>query len=97
VVGATRRYCYEGDIDFGDEGKSARLPEDRMMLARVRRAMDALPEPQRAVLSLVAIEGLSYKDAAEVLEIPVGTVMSRLSRAREALLPQIGISAGGRQ
>ena len=85
------------DAGLSDGGKAASLPEDRLMLARVRRAMEDLPEPQRAVLSLVAIEGLSYKEAAEVLEIPVGTVMSRLSRAREALLPKIGVSAGGRQ
>lgn len=85
------------DIEIGDEGKGARLPEDRMMLARARTAMAGLPEPQRAVLSLVAIEGLSYKEAAEVLEVPVGTVMSRLARAREAILPQMSPSRGGRQ
>jgi len=82
---------------LSDEGKAAALPGDRLMLARVRSAMAALPEAQRAVLSLVAIEGLSYKEAADVLDIPVGTVMSRLSRAREALLPQIGESGGRRQ
>ena len=85
------------DIDIGDEGKAARLPEDRMMLAQAAAAMAALPEAQRATLSLVAIEGLSYKEAALVLDVPVGTVMSRLSRAREALLPQMGMSRGGRQ
>lgn len=85
------------DFEIDDEGKGARLAEDRMMLARTREAMAALPEPQRAVLSLVAIEGLSYKEAASVLEVPVGTVMSRLARAREALLPQLGMSRGGRQ
>lgn len=85
------------DAALSDDGKAAALPGDRLMLARVRQAMTALPEPQRAVLSLIAIEGLSYKEAAEVLEIPVGTVMSRLSRARDALLPQIGESAGRRQ
>jgi RNA polymerase sigma-70 factor, ECF subfamily len=85
------------DHDIGDEGKGARLAEDRMMLASTAAAMATLPEPQRVVLSLVAVEGLSYKEAADVLEVPVGTVMSRLSRAREALLPQLGMSRGGRQ
>lgn len=85
------------DAYLSDDGRAANLPEDRLMLAQVRRAMAELPEGQREVLSLVAIEGLSYKEAAETLEIPVGTVMSRLSRAREALLPKLGLSQGGRQ
>jgi RNA polymerase sigma-70 factor, ECF subfamily len=82
---------------LSDEGKAAQLPEDRMMLAQVRGAMKSLPEGQRDVLALIAIEGLSYKEAAEVLELPVGTVMSRLSRARDALLPKLGLSEGRRQ
>ena len=85
------------DAHLSDEGKAASLPEDRMMLAQTRAAMADLPEPQRAVLALVAIEGLSYREAAETLDIPVGTVMSRLSRAREALLPKLGLSHGPRQ
>lgn len=85
------------DIEIGDEGRASRLPEDRMMLSRAAAAMADLPEAQRVVLSLVAVEGLSYKEAAEVLEVPVGTVMSRLSRAREALLPKMGMTRGGRQ
>lgn len=85
------------DTCLSDEGKAANLPEDRMMLAQTRAAMADLPEPQRAVLALVAIEGLSYREAAETLDIPVGTVMSRLSRAREALLPKLGLSHGPRQ
>ena len=85
------------DAFLSDEGKAARLPEDRMMLAQVRGAMATLPEAQREVLALVAIEGLSYKETAEVLALPVGTVMSRLSRAREALLPKLGLSEGRRQ
>lgn len=56
-----------------------------------------LPEGQREVLALVAIEGLSYKETAEVLHLPIGTVMRRLSRAREALLPRLGPSEGRRQ
>ncbi|PLL12003.1 RNA polymerase subunit sigma-70 [Tabrizicola sp. TH137] len=84
-------------VALSDEGKAAALPEDRMMLARTRAAMEELPEAQRSVLALVAIEGLSYREAAEVLDVPVGTVMSRLSRAREALLPRLGLSQGPRQ
>lgn len=85
------------DAHLSDEGKAASLPEDRMMLDRTRAAMAGLPEGQREVLALVAIEGLSYREAAETLNVPVGTVMSRLSRAREALLPRLGLTQGGRQ
>ena len=48
-------------------------------------ALRRLPDDQREVLLLIALEGLSYEDAARALAIPVGTVMSRLSRARERL------------
>lgn len=56
-----------------------------LTLREVERAMASLPEEQRTVLSLVAVEGLSYREAAEVLDTPIGTVMSRLARARAAL------------
>lgn len=85
------------DANLSDEGKAASLPESRMMLAQACAAMAELPETQRAVLSLVAIEGLSYRETADVLEIPIGTVMSRLSRARETLLPRLGFAKGPRQ
>lgn len=49
------------------------------------RAFSALPEEQRSVMLLIAVEDLSYREAARVLGVPVGTVMSRLSRARERL------------
>ncbi len=51
-------------------------------LTRYARALYRLPVEQREVLLLVALEELSYRDAAEVLGVPVGTVMSRLARAR---------------
>jgi RNA polymerase sigma-70 factor (ECF subfamily) len=70
---------------LSDGGKAARGVEDSMTLARVRQKMGELPEDQRAVLALVAIEGLSYREAAEALDVPVGTVMSRLARARAKL------------
>lgn len=48
-------------------------------------ALERLPVEQRSLLILVSVEGLSYRDVAEMLEVPIGTVMSRLSRARQAL------------
>ena len=64
----------------------ARAVEARIELASVRAAIDALPPEQRAVLMLVTVEGQSYRDTAEILKIPIGTVMSRLARARLALV-----------
>jgi RNA polymerase sigma-70 factor (ECF subfamily) len=51
----------------------------------VFQALDRLPEEQRSVLVLIAVEDMSYAEAAQVLDIPIGTVMSRLSRGRERL------------
>lgn len=58
---------------------------DKLRLREVNRAMEQLPEQQRAIISLVALEGMSYKDVAATLDIPLGTVMSRLARARASL------------
>lgn len=52
----------------------------------VRAAMARLPEDQRAAVSLVLIEGLPYAEAAEVLDVPVGTLTSRLARGRAAMM-----------
>ena len=51
--------------------------------------MQQLTEEHRSVLMLVAVEGLSYREAAEVLEVPIGTVTSRLVRARGALMKRL--------
>jgi RNA polymerase sigma-70 factor (ECF subfamily) len=51
----------------------------------VEKAMSLLSEDHRMVIGLVLVDGLPYKEAAEVLDIPVGTLTSRLARAREAL------------
>lgn len=59
--------------------------EEHARLVQIARQFAALPEHHRAVLHLTAIEGLSYQQAAETLGVPVGTVMSRLARARAAL------------
>ncbi len=60
--------------------------EDHLTLAAVRRAIHELPEDQRLALVLVTIEALSYREAAERLAVPLGTLMSRLGRARRRLV-----------
>lgn len=62
---------------------------ERALLNEVSAAMTSLSEDQRSVLLLVGVEGHSYAQASEMLEIPVGTVMSRLARARQNLSQQI--------
>jgi len=64
--------------------------ERRSDLRAVRAALAQLPEDQRAVLMLVTVDGLSYQEAALALDIPMGTVMSRLSRARIKLADALG-------
>jgi RNA polymerase sigma-70 factor (ECF subfamily) len=64
----------------------------RLALAEMARAIDRLPDEQREALLLVVLEGFSYADAAEVLSIPQGTLMSRLGRARAALKIMTGTS-----
>jgi RNA polymerase sigma-70 factor (ECF subfamily) len=66
-------------------GDSRDVLDARLTLRDTLQATLDLPEEQRATLLLVVVEGFSYRDAAEVLGVPVGTVMSRLSRARAAL------------
>ena len=68
------------------------LIHNQITLAQVDRAMTALPDDQRAVLSLVALQGMAYREVADVLRIPLGTVMSRLARARAALAARLNLS-----
>lgn len=64
--------------------------------ARVRAAIASLPVGQRQVVTLVDLGEFSYGDAAEILQVPVGTVMSRLSRARAALRDSLAADAPGK-
>jgi RNA polymerase sigma-70 factor (ECF subfamily) len=59
-------------------------------LMSVHSAMARLPDDQREAVSLVLIEGLPYREAAEVLDVPIGTLTSRLARGREALQAMLG-------
>jgi RNA polymerase sigma-70 factor, ECF subfamily len=75
----------EAGAEVGDASNEAQVR--RMSLLR---AMTALPDEQRLAVALVLVEGLSYKEAAEVLEVPVGTLTSRLARGRTALQASLG-------
>ena len=61
-----------------------------LLLQELGEALERLPVGQRHVLCLIGVDGLSYQDAAERLNIPIGTVMSRLHRGRSALRREIG-------
>jgi RNA polymerase sigma factor (sigma-70 family) len=67
-------------------GEQQKQHESQELLTKVNSAMHTLPHEQRSILSLVALQGMAYKDVAAILDIPIGTVMSRLSRARNSLL-----------
>jgi RNA polymerase sigma-70 factor, ECF subfamily len=88
-----------GDIaeDRLGSDEPVRRVEARLALDEVRRAVDHLPSDQRIALLLVTVEGLSYKEAAEVVQVPVGTIMSRLARARIALQLQLEAGRGARR
>lgn len=67
----------------GEDGRN--VTETRLALIDISKAISTLPEEQQVLIALVCVDGLSYKEAAETLEIPIGTIMSRLARARQAL------------
>jgi len=61
-------------------------------LLSVQEALARLPQEQRIAVALVLIEGLSYKEAAHIMQVPIGTLTSRLARGREALQKMLGDS-----
>jgi RNA polymerase sigma-70 factor (ECF subfamily) len=69
--------------------------EQSAELATVMAAMSALPDEQREVVALIMIEGLGYREAAELLGLPIGTVSSRLVRGRNALMASLGRGTEG--
>ncbi len=95
------REVRKSDGDIGEDrlgsDEPVRRVEARLTLAEVRRAVDRLSPDQRAALLLVTVDGLSYKEAAEVVDVPVGTIMSRLARARIALQLQLEAAGGMRR
>lgn len=84
-------------IEAADSVSGANLEDQliaRSSLARVRTFLEELPEEQKAVVMLVCVHGLSYQEAADVLDIPTGTVMSRLARGRIRLAQRMGLLDG---
>jgi len=89
-VNSARRRAHRPDriaLDPDHAAAHATPPEQvsNHGLRDLGRALDQLPEDQRQVLLLVGLEGLAYAEASHVLDIPVGTVMSRLNRGRQRL------------
>ena len=83
------RRGWHGSMEDVGESAMTHAPatqESRLSHRDLVRALGELPEEQRSVLLLVSVEDMSYAEAAQVLDIPIGTVMSRLSRARDKLL-----------
>jgi RNA polymerase sigma-70 factor, ECF subfamily len=76
-----------GDAVLEDD--RSETAEHLLDLAQARRALLSLPEEQRSVLCLVVLEGMTYQEAAATLDVPIGTVMSRLSRARAAMVSRL--------
>lgn len=83
------------DIDDAPDASTVdgtKVTEDALMLGAAQRAIETLPENQRDVIMLICVEEMSYKEAAVVLDTPVGTIMSRLARARLAISEKLGIN-----
>ncbi len=76
----------EGQEDTGTAPSAEAVASDENEVAAVSAALDNLPEEQRLALTLVAVDGKTYAEAAEILEVPVGTIMSRIARARRSLM-----------
>ena len=94
-----RRYTYLSDevleaMPMGGDGPLASL-EGRRKLEALNAALFRLPVDWREVVICVAMEGLSYEETASVLDVPVGTVRSRLSRARDRLKDEMGKKEAG--
>jgi RNA polymerase sigma-70 factor (ECF subfamily) len=79
-----------GVDDMSHSPSAEQLAVGERDMEAVAAALEQLPVDQRLSLTLVAIEGKTYAEAAEILEVPVGTIMSRIARARKQLMAIIG-------
>ena len=97
VRGRGRRERHEAPEDAAkDVGEDPReAMHASMELQRAMSAMERLPDEQREVVALILIEGFGYREVSEMLDLPIGTVSSRLVRGRIALLEMLGGNADG--
>ena len=87
----SRARRYHESLETEPAAEAVRAPEpDWIELRDIANALSRLPHEQRAVVLLVGLEQFTYDEAAQVLGVPIGTVMSRLSRARERLRTLLG-------
>jgi len=87
----SRARRYHESLETEPAAEAVRAPEpDWLELRDIASALSRLPHEQRAVVLLVGLEQFTYDEAARVLEVPIGTVMSRLSRARERMRVLLG-------
>jgi len=82
---AKRDTICSDDVVIADNVTPEHRTEEQQLVQKVRGAVRSLPLAQRQVVTLVDLEGFTYTAVAEILEVPVGTVMSRLCRGRKAL------------
>lgn len=91
-IDETRARGRRGQV-FGDEAEGVNIADpaqgDHAVAMAVEQAMAALPDEQRMAVALVLIEGLSYAEAADVIDAPIGTLTSRLVRGRMALAARL--------
>jgi RNA polymerase sigma-70 factor (ECF subfamily) len=83
----------EEAFEVGEDPRDA--IETSLELKRAMAAMDQLPDEQREIVALILIEGFGYREVSEMLDLPIGTVSSRLVRGRTALLAMLGGIADG--
>jgi RNA polymerase sigma-70 factor (ECF subfamily) len=83
----------EAARDVGEDPRDAM--DASMELQRAMAAMERLPEEQRELVALILVEGFGYREVSEMLDLPIGTVSSRLVRGRTALLEMLGGKADG--
>lgn len=98
VDGWRRRRVHDVAMTAMGQGRDSGIApsqEQTVMLRQALQSFDALPAEQRAVMHLVVVEGASYAEAAEILGVAIGTIMSRLSRARQTLREPVGSQPTG--
>jgi RNA polymerase sigma-70 factor, ECF subfamily len=82
---AKHQYAKNLDELQDGEGATRAEQEDNFSTYAITEALDKLPQQHREVLVLISLEEVSYRDASEIIGVPIGTIMSRLSRARSIL------------